>query len=185
MTTKELEHLLYNYLWRKGWYGVYECAIPKCLCRKTHRERVDMLTYETTGIWRAYELKISKQDLYSDAALSWIGQYNYLVCTEDLIEEAKKILPKDIGIYAAYEQSNGLKGIRLIRNPRKRELLCKHEDLMFALMQALSREYKKYRKIKGNEDKTSKKNTKNSKKSTSKKNTKNNLKSPSSFDDWF
>ena len=79
MTTKELEHLLYKYLWRKGWYGVFECAIPKCLCRKVHRERVDMLTYETTGIWRAYELKISKSDLHSNAALSWIGHYNYLV----------------------------------------------------------------------------------------------------------
>ena len=151
MTTKELEHLLYKYLWRKGWYGVFECAIPKCLCRKVHRERVDMLTYETTGIWRAYELKISKQDLHSSAALSWIGHYNYLVVTEDLIEEAKKMLPKDIGIYAAYEKGNK-KWIDLVRNPRKRELLCKHEDMQFALMQALSREYKKYRKIKEQEE---------------------------------
>lgn len=147
MTTKELEILLYNHLWKKGWYGVFECAIPKCLCKKMHRERVDMISYETSGIWRSYELKISKSDLYSDAALSWIGHYNYLVCTEDLVEEAKKILPKDIGIYAAYERSNGLKGIYLSRNPRKRELLCSHEDMLFALMQAMSREYKKYRKI--------------------------------------
>lgn len=152
MTTKDLEKLLYNYLWRKGWYGVFECAIPKCLCRKIHRERVDMISYETTGIWRAYELKISKADLHSNAALSWIGHYNYLVCTEDLIEEAKKILPKDIGIYAAYER-NGKKGIDLVRNPRKRELLCKHEDMQFAMLQALSREYKKYRKIKEKEEK--------------------------------
>lgn len=154
MTTKELEHLLYKTLWRKGWYGVYECAIPKCLCRKVHRERVDMLTYETSGIWRAYELKISKADLHSDNALSWIGNYNYLVCTEDLVEEAKKILPKDIGIYAAYERTNK-KWIALVRNPRKRELLCKHEDMQFAMLQALSREYKKYRKLKEQEDKKS------------------------------
>ena len=164
MTTKEVEHLLYNYLWKKGWYGVYECAIPKCLCHKMHRERVDMLTYETTGIWRAYELKISKSDLYSKNALSWIGHYNYLVCTEELVEEAKKIMPKDIGIYAVCERKNGLKGIRLVRNPRKRELLCKHEDMLFALMQALSREYKKYRKIKEKEDSSSKKSTKKNKK---------------------
>ena len=163
MTTKELEHLLYKYLWRKGWYGVYECAVPKCLCRKVRRERVDMLTYETAGIWRAYELKVSKQDLHSDAALSWIGHYNYLVVTEDLVEEAKKILPKDIGIYAAYKRKNGSKGIELVRNPRKRELLCKHEDMQFAMMQALSREYKKYRKIKEQEDKSSVKTKKKSK----------------------
>lgn len=158
MTTKELEHLLYKTLWKKGWYGVFECAIPKCLCRKLHRERVDMLTYETTGIWRSYELKISKQDLYSSAALSWIGHYNYLVVTEDLVEEAKKILPKDIGIYAAYERGSK-KWIDLVRNPRKRELLCKHEDMQFAMLQALSREYKKYRKLKENEEKKIKKKT--------------------------
>ena len=154
MTTKEIESLLYNHLWRKGWYGVYECAIPKCLCRKIRRERVDMLTYETTGIYRAYEIKISKQDLHSDAALSWIGNYNYLVCTDNLIEDAKEMLPKDIGIYAVYEQGKK-KWVELIRNPKKRELLCKHEDMMFALMQALSREYKKYRKQKEKEDKSS------------------------------
>ena len=151
MTTKEIEHLLYNHLWRKGWYGVYECSIPKILCKKVHRERVDMLSYETTGIWRAYELKISKTDLHSNAALSWIGHYNYLVCTEDLIDEAKKILPKDIGIYSVYTKNNGLNGIELIRNPKKRELLCSNEDMLFAIMQAMSREYKKYRKIKEKE----------------------------------
>ena len=162
MTTKELEHLLYKHLWRKGWYGVYECAIPKCLCRKVHRERVDMITYETTGIWRAYELKVSKSDLHSDAALSWIGHYNYLVVTEDLVEEAKKILPKDIGIYAACEKGNK-KWIELARSPRKRELLCSNEDMQFAMMQALSREYKKYRKIKEKEDNYSNKTKKKSK----------------------
>ena len=154
MTTKEIESLLYNHLWRKGWYGVYECAIPKCLCRKIRRERVDMLTYETNGIYRAYEIKISKSDLHSDAALSWIGNYNYLVCTENLIEDAKEMLPNDIGIYAVYEQGKK-KWIEQVRNPKKRELLCKHEDMLFALMQALSREYKKYRKQKEKEDKSS------------------------------
>ena len=155
MTTKELEHLLYNHLWRKGWYGVYECAIPKCLCRKVRRERMDMLTYETSGIWRVYELKVSKSDLHSQSALSFVGHYNYLVVTEDLVAEAKKMLPKDIGIYAAYEQGKK-KWIELVRNPRKRELLCSHEDMQFALIQALSREYKKYRKIKKQEDKKDK-----------------------------
>lgn len=168
MTTKELENLLYNHLWRKGWYGVYECAIPKCLCRKVHRERVDMLTYETTGIWRAYELKVAKADLHSNAALSWIGNYNYLVCTEDLVEDAKKILSKDIGIYAAYERTNK-KWIQLVRNPRRRELLCKHEDMQFAMLQALSREYKKYRKIKEKEvKKTTTSSTKTKKKTKTK-----------------
>lgn len=151
MTTKDIENILYKQLWKKGWYGVYECAIPKCLCRKTRRERVDMLTYETTGIYRAYEIKISKQDLHSDNALSWIGHYNYLVCTESLVEDAKKMLPDDIGILVACEQKNK-KWIRLEKRPKKRELLCSHEDMLFALMQALSREYKKYRKLKEKED---------------------------------
>ena len=61
-------------------------------------------------------------------------------------------MPKDIGIYAAYEQGSK-KWIDLVRNPRKRELLCKHEDMQFAMLQALSREYKKYRKLKEQEEK--------------------------------
>lgn len=151
MTTKEIEEILYNHFWKKGWYGVFECAIPKCLCKKVRRERVDMITYETSGVWRTYEIKISKSDLHSDAALSWIGNYNYLVCTEDLIEDAQQMLPKDIGIYVVYE-SGKKTWIELIKNPKRRALLCSHEDMLFALMQGLSREYKKYRKMKKKEE---------------------------------
>lgn len=163
MTTKEIESILYNHLWKKGWYGVYECAIPKCLNRKTRRERVDMLTYETSGIYRSYEIKISKQDLHSSAALSWIGHYNYLVCTEDLVEDAEEMLSSDIGIYSVCKKT---KKIELVRKPKRRELLCSHEDMIFALTQALSREYKKYRKLKEKEEKSSvkKKTSKRSKK---------------------
>lgn len=150
MTTKEIEKILYNYLWKKGWYGVYECAIPKILNRKTRRERVDMLTYETTGIYRAYEIKVSKQDLHSKAALSWIGHYNYLVITEDLIKDAKEMLPEDIGIYVVYNEIIKER-VTLVRNPKKRELLCGSEHMQFAMLQALSREYKKYRKLKEQE----------------------------------
>ena len=130
-----------------------------------------MLTYETSGTWRSYELKVSKADLHSNAALSWIGHYNYLVCTEDLVEEAKKILPNDIGIYAVYE-SGRKKWIELAKNPRKRELLCSHEDMQFALIQALSREYKKYRKLKEEKEKEDNKLKKNKNKKSTTKTTK-------------
>ena len=153
MTTKEIEHLLYKHLWRKGFYAVFESSIPKSLCKKVHRERVDMISYETSGIWRAFEIKRSKNDLHSNAALSWIGNFNYLVVTEDLIDDAVKMLPKDIGIYVIYERSNKKKWIDLYRKPKRRELLCSHEDMLFAMMQSLSREYKKYRKILEKKDK--------------------------------
>ena len=163
MTTKELENALYNHLWHKGWFGVFECAIPKCLCRKKRRERVDMLTYELNGVWRCIELKVSKTDLHSNNALSFFGNYNYLAIPEELYNDAVEMLPRDIGIYVACKENNELK-IELRRNPRKRELLCSHEDMMIAFVQALSREYKKYRKIKEKEDSSSKKSTKKNKK---------------------
>lgn len=152
--TREVEHLLYNHLWRKGWYGVFECSIPKCLQPKTHRERMDMISYETSGVYRVYEIKISKSDLHSKNALSFIGNFNYLVCPEDLVEDAKQILSNDIGIYAVYEHGNK-RWIDLVRKPKHRELLCSSAEMQFAMLQSFSREYKKYRKFLEKQDKKS------------------------------
>ena len=51
------------------------------------------------------------------------------------------------------EKSKGW--MECVKRPKKRKRLCGHDSLMFALMQGLSREYKKYRKLKEKEDKKS------------------------------
>lgn len=159
MTTKEIEHIAYNYLWKKGWYGVFEVAVPRAIVNKYHRERVDFLTYETTGVYRAYEIKRDKADFYSGCAWSWIGHYNYFIMPYKLYVEVKQDIPKDIGVWVVREYS---KDMECVKKPKKRELLCNSEDMQFAMLQALSREYKKYRRIlqKQDKNKSSKKNDK-------------------------
>lgn len=152
MTTKDIENIAYNYLWKKGWYGVFEVAVPRAIINKYHRERVDFLTYETSGVYRAYEIKISKSDFYSGCAWSWIGNYNYFIMPYDLYCEVKNDIPEGIGVWVVREYS---KNMECIKRPKRRDLICSHEDMMFALMQAMSREYKKYRKIKEKETKNS------------------------------
>ena len=152
MITKEIEHALYKHLWKQGWYGVFEMAVPRAIMNKYHRERVDMFTYETNGIFRAYEIKRSKEDFYSKCAWSWIGHYNYFVMPNKLYTEVKDDIPNGIGVWCVYEGKRGL-FLECVKKPKKKELLCSSEDLMFSLMQAFSREYKKYRKILEKKDK--------------------------------
>lgn len=144
MTTKEIENIAYNYLWKKGWYGVFEVAIPRTIVNKYHRERVDFLTYETTGVYRAYEIKRDKNDFYSGCAWSWIGNYNYFIMPNSLYAEVKKDIPKDIDVWVVYDFS---KKMECVKKPKHRGLLCAPADMQFAMLQAMSREYKKYRKI--------------------------------------
>lgn len=154
MTTKDIENIAYNYFWKKGWYGVFEVAIPRAIVNKYHRERVDLLSYETSGVYRAYEIKRDKNDFYSGCAWSWIGNYNYFIMPYSLYNEVKQDIPNDIGVWVIRERS---KTMECIKKPKYRELLCSSADMMFSMMQAMSREYKKYRKLLEKENKVNKK----------------------------
>ena len=152
MTTKDIENIVYKRFWKKGWYGVFEVAIPRAIVNKYHRERVDLLTYETSGIWRAYEIKNSTSDFYSGCKWSFIGHYNYFILNSSIYENVKKDIPDGVGVWLVYEHGS----MECVKKPKKQELKCSHEDMMFAFMQALSREYKKYRKILEKQDKKDK-----------------------------
>lgn len=67
-----------------GWYG---------------KERVDYITYDTKGIWRCYEIKVSKSDFHSKAKKTFVGHYNYFVLTRELYDEVKEEIPNHIGAY--------------------------------------------------------------------------------------
>ena len=152
MTTKEIEHIAYKHFSKIGWYGCFEVAIPRAIINKYHRERLDFLTYETNGTWRAYEIKRNMQDFYSGHAWSWIGHYNYFIMPKELYNEVKDDIPDGIGVWCVYKHDKR-KYMGCEKKPKKRELLCSHEDMLFSLMQSLSREYKKYRKILEKKDK--------------------------------
>lgn len=67
-------------------------------------EAVDFITMDSKGILKCYEIKVSLQDLRSDAKLSWYGHYNYLIVTRKLWDQSESWtsrIPGHIGIIVA------------------------------------------------------------------------------------
>ena len=59
------------------------------------------MTMDSKGIIKCYELKVTLQDLKSNAKKSWYGHYNYLVVGRELynqVSDWSKYIPKHIGI---------------------------------------------------------------------------------------
>ena len=59
------------------------------------------MTMDSKGIIKCYELKVTLQDLKSDAKKSWYGHYNYLVVSRELYDKVPdwdEYIPKHIGI---------------------------------------------------------------------------------------
>ena len=79
---------------KTGVFGCYEVTIGFC-----GRERVDYMTYDTKGVFRCYEIKVSKADFHSAAAKSFVGHYNYYVLTRELYDQVKEEIPDWIGVY--------------------------------------------------------------------------------------
>ena len=150
MTTKDIENIAYNYLWKKGKYLVFEVAIPRAIQNKYHRERLDLCEYDSDGTFRGYEIKRDLADFRSGCAWSWICNYNYFIMPNDLYNKVKDEIPNGIGVWVVRE---GSKHMECVKKPKRRELLCSKEDMMIMMIQGLSREYKKYRKLKEKENK--------------------------------
>ena len=98
-----------------GWYG---------------KERVDYMTYDTKGIWRCYEIKISKSDFHSKNHNTFIGNYNYYVLTDELYKQVKDEIPKGIGAYI---------GSNLVKRAKKQELKVNKQILTDSMIRSLSR----------------------------------------------
>lgn len=77
------------------------------------KERVDYMTYDTTGIFRCYEIKVSKSDFHSDSKLSFCGHYNYFVLTRELYNKVQDEIPDGIGVYV---------GQSCVKRPKKQDI---------------------------------------------------------------
>lgn len=154
MTTKDIEHIAYNYLWKKGRYLVFEVAVPRAIVNKYHRERLDLCAYDSDGTFRGYEIKRDLNDFKSGCKWSWICHFNYFIMPKELYYKVQDEIPDGIGVWVVYEN---LKEMECVKKPKRRELLCSKEDMLLMMLQGLSREYKKYRKILENKEKPSKK----------------------------
>lgn len=104
--------------------GVFQCF--EVTIGYAGDERVDFMTYDTKGIFRCYELKVSKADFHSNAAVSFVGHYNYYVLTRDLYKQVEDEIPDWVGVYI---------GDYCVKKAKKQDLSGK--------------EYKMYRTING------------------------------------
>ena len=65
--TVALEKAIRRATYKMGTFGCYEVTIGY-----GGRERVDYMTYDTKGIFRCYEVKVSKADFHSAAVKSFV-----------------------------------------------------------------------------------------------------------------
>ena len=147
ITTKEIEHLAYTYLSKMGTYLCFEVGMPKKYRGTGADERVDLLSYDSKDNWRFYEIKITKSDFYSKCKNSFHGHYNYYIMPNYIYDEVKNDIPSHVGVYLIYRHKNGHSYMNIEKNPKKQKLGIDKDKLMYNFMQALSREYGKYRKL--------------------------------------
>lgn len=128
--TKKLEKSLYTYTNKQGTFGCFEMTVGWF-----GSERVDYITYDTKGIWRCYEIKVSKADFYSTAKKTFVGHFNYFVMPSTLFEEVKEDIPAHIGVIA--------EGCFSIKKAKRMELAVEEKVLKDSLIRSLSREAEK------------------------------------------
>lgn len=92
--TTQLERQIYAATNKQGVFGCFEVTIGWF-----GNERVDYMTYDTKGVWRCYEIKVSVADFRSKAKKTFCGHFNYYVMPGDLYEKVKDEIPHEIGVY--------------------------------------------------------------------------------------
>lgn len=106
--TLQLEHDIRAATRKIGVFGCFEVTIGF-----SGKERVDFMTYEPrTGIFRCYEIKVTKADFHSSASVTFVGDYNYFVLTRELYAEVEKEIPNWIGVYV---------GMDCVKKPKRQD----------------------------------------------------------------
>lgn len=133
MAETELTLTLKREIWeatvRQGVFGCFEVTIGWF-----GSERVDFMTYDTKGIWRCYEIKVSKSDFHSTAHNTFVGNFNYYVMPNELYEQVKDEIPNHIGVYI-----NGV----CRKNAKRQELGVDEQTLKDSMIRSLCRDVNK------------------------------------------
>ncbi|WP_186370641.1 hypothetical protein [Shouchella miscanthi] len=127
--TLQLERAIYKATIKQGTFGGFEVTIGWF-----GKERVDYMTYDTKGVWRCYEIKVSVADFRSKAKKTFVGHLNYYVMTEELFDKVKDEIPPGIGVYV-----HGW----CKKRARKQELLIDEQVLKDSMIRSLAREAEK------------------------------------------
>lgn len=136
--TKQIELALWNTLKKMG---VYICSEVGIGMIGSSREIVDFLSFDSKGIWRCYEIKISKQDFNSNCKHTFVGHFNYYAMTKELYEKIKDKIQHNVGCYILSGDQ-----VYCIKKARKVELGISEEILRYSFMKSLSREFDKVMK---------------------------------------
>jgi hypothetical protein len=124
--TQQLENEIYYATNKQGTFGCFEVTIGWF-----GNERVDYMTYDTKGIWRCYEIKVSVADFRSKAKKTFCGHLNYYVMTEEVFEKVKDEIPSHVGVYF---------GNFCKKRAKKQELGIDEQTLKNSMIRSLSRE---------------------------------------------
>lgn len=113
--TKKIKLALYHHTKAHllGVYGAFEVVMGQNTIGYGN-EYVDFLTMDSNNEFRCYEIKVSKEDLYSNNNLSFYGDYNYLVVPEFLFKDALQFVLERYGDKTgilSYHES-GKKGVK-------------------------------------------------------------------------
>ena len=106
--TLKLEHYIWVSTQKTGTFGCFEVTIGF-----GGRERVDYMTYDTTGIFRCYEIKVTKSDFHSGHKHSFVGHYNYFVLTQELWNQVQDEIPDWVGCIVGQE---------CVKKPKKQDI---------------------------------------------------------------
>jgi len=129
--TIRLENEIYNATNNGSTFGCFEVTIGI-----GGKERVDYMTYNTKGDFRCYEIKVSLSDFHSNAKISFVGNFNYYVLTNDLYEKVKDEIPNEVGVYV---------GGLCQKRAKRQELKVEKQILIDSLIRSFSHNYKNSR----------------------------------------
>ncbi len=127
--TVELERKIWRCTHKQGVFCCFEVTIGWY-----GDQRVDYMTYDTKGIFRCYEIKVSKADFHSKAHNSFLGHFNYYVMPKELYEQVKEEIPAHIGVFS---------GNLCIKRAKRQELKADEQVLKDSLIRSLYREVEK------------------------------------------
>lgn len=143
--TKRLEESIWLATSKQGTFGCFEVTIGWW-----GKERVDYITYDTKGIWRCYEIKVTKADFRSKAHNTFCGHFNYYVMPHSLYEQVKGEIPDHVGVY-----TDRYFPAECAKRPKRQELTEDEQVLKNSMIRSLSREVQKEIRRKRHERRTS------------------------------
>ena len=139
--TKKLKNAIWESTVKQGVFGCFEVTIGWY-----GKERVDYITYDTKGIWRCYEIKISKSDFRSKNHNTFLGHFNYYIMPQELYEDVKNEIPSHIGVFVPIEDWRGCPMMSNIKKAKRRELAIDEQILKDSMIRSLCREANKVMK---------------------------------------